>query len=437
MNEKNIIKENFSAMGEWWLPTHPEQKNVGEISVGTNNDIRLKTYHDFSDDDDFILMGITTESKGVVEVLRGKLRNGSEIMLFNCIVCGGGLIRADIMLYSRALPPFRSMDDFHFSSMKIYYDQLANWTPRALGLTISDDDNRTFKLNARQMYEYQVNDFKLKLNFSWLFENTTSNMTTKEFVQFAFENSKSYEETQKLSMIFADFLLLCLDTDIRLNSSFLEVEHGDKKYNIQIISRQRANRNSRQPKKFHVLEFGDLITDFEKCINNWYALNLDEGTRDAINIYTESIDSNTVIEITFLVLIQACEGSLKRIESEENKKSTLVGLLNNLFSKVAPYLPSFMETETNNHLVKKINRTRMYWIHNSGKIKKEDIFHRELYEINLLLSYALRVYLLQQIGVEHATIENALSVENVIGKFAIDEIKALYDNLKKENENGQ
>ena len=200
----------------------------------------------------------------------------------------------------------------------------------------------------------------------------------------------------------------------------------------QVYFAKRVNLSA-QKMSIHRLSYGSIKDDFQTIINKWFAMNFIEETRDAVALYTESYEGGTVIEIMFLVLFQACEGLAKRIEPDSCKKASASDVLKHILLTVKDYLPEALcDENTLDRFAKKANKTRNYWIHNSGGVKKTDIFGRELFEINAILRYALRIYLLLKTGVNEIVLSSSLDIQQIVGNISVAEFEAMLNALETE-----
>jgi hypothetical protein len=422
MNPKKLIGEGYSEMGEFWLTDSPESKIIGKITVGENEKVTLETFDDFPNCDIFNMMRSKINTK--FEVIHGNTRSGFMVVLFNCIHLGNE-IQASYMLRGHILPRHNNFADYKFDSAHVTYSNSSEWLGYTLMFDTSEySDSGSISVKTRKAPVYKVKDCQVKLGYHWNSNSKESTLTSKNIFSFEFDDVKAISNVLEYLSIFGDFLLLCLNVPVV--TEYICLGLGDAKDEIQLIGQQRNIQRKRK------VGIGDLVAhwaiadDFQDILCGWFELGLDKEIRDALALYVESHFSKPAMEISFLILFQACEGIAKRVEPETFKDEKTEPLLKLMLKGTASPLLQFLDDAAIDILAHKMNATRKYWIHNSGRIKKDNTFKgRDLLAVSRLLAYSLRVYLLQKTGVSQETIRQCLSPYQGIGQFLLEDLKEI------------
>ena len=422
----------YSEMGEWWIPDTPQNKQIGMLAIEDDEKIRLSLFGSLDKQDGLrAMLGQTT-------VIHGKLRSGDNVFLSNCYYAGGGKWIVNILLKGRSLCLLKNLNAYSFEKVTVTYNGLEEWiggrfwpTREIHNLTENGKMRLSGKLTLqrRDLISYKLDDCLMEINYRWNFNYIDSNLTGFDYIAFSYKNGKTYEDIERRLYIFGDFLLLCLGIPIVTDKVVMRLD-SDNTNDIQAYFVKRANVDDKKVSVHKMLSYGDVQNDFQAIVNKWFELNFIEETRDAIAMYTESYEAGTVVEITFLILFQACEGLAKRIEPDSCKEASAKNILKHILLTVKDHLPKIItDDKILNAFTKKANDTRRYWVHNSGNVKKSDIFDRELAVINTILRYALRTYLLLLTGVPKDVISSTLSIKNTVGSECIAELEVMLNTL--------
>ncbi|MCL2199652.1 MAG: hypothetical protein FWB80_12095 [Defluviitaleaceae bacterium] len=424
MDSKKPISEGYSEMGEFWLADSPDSKIICMLSVGARDKVSLRFYNDFPGYDTIRMM--FDKRGGEFEAIHGRTRSGLMVGLFKCIHLGSA-IHANYMLIGKDLPRYNKLEDYKFNHISAMYHDVREWLRGTLKLDNKDHDNGNMNIKMREVPSFKFNDCEIKLNYHWNFSHKESELTSENIFLFKFDIDTEIGTIMKYTDIFGDFLLLCVNAPVV--TKFLNVGTHDSKDKIQVLFQKRESSKQRDPKFSEVISYWTLSNDFQNILHGWFQLGLDRETRDAIALYVESQTSNSVTEISFLILYQACEGIAKRVEPTKYKKKHAKGLIFEFLCCAAAPLIDFLDYVAIAELSHKMNETRKYWIHNSGNVAKGDTYGGfNLVAINKLLSYSLRVYLLSKVGVSQDIIKQCLSPYQGIGFYMLEELKSMDSN---------
>jgi len=425
MNPNKLIGEGYSEMGEFWLPDFPEIKIVGMLSVEARDRVILKIFHEFPGCD---TLRMSFDKRGTeFDVIHGDMRSNTAVVLFKCIHLGSA-IQANYLLRGVDLLRHSSLAEYKFETASALYNDTSEWLGNVFTPNHSGCDTGDMHLRKREVPMYKINGCEIKLNYRWDFKYSESELTSNDIFSFKFDKAKDITEIMEYTSVLGDFLLLCTNTPITTKFECVGTGECESRDGVQLIYQKRNIRKRKKPKFTEIVSYWTLANEFQSVLDGWFELGLDKEIRDAIALYTESHVSDTVTEITFLILFQACEGIVKRVEPNIyiGKKKCTRWIFEKLLCSTATPLIDFLNNEAIEKLVKRMNQTRKYWIHNSGKVAKIETYDGlDLVAINRLLSYTIRAYLLQKIGVSQELVKQCLSPYHGIGSYLLEELKTM------------
>ena len=430
MNPDKLIKEDYSEIGIFWLPDCKVREVVGMLSVGVRGDIKLRTYHDLSCRNN---IRTTFNNKStVIDVIHGRMHSNMMVVLFDCCFYGN-ILHAKKMIRGNKLTQHSKINDYSFKSASIIYNNTADWLGYVFVSDRTEQVSNEINLKLRNIPSYTINGCELKLNYRWNHNIKKAELTTKDIFTFKFNNDVNIGKIIDYTSIFGDFLLLLMNVPI--SPEYICLQEDESNNDIQLVHQRRNIFDVKKAKFSEIISYWDIENDFQNILLKWFNYSLNSEINDALRIYTESYISQTAMEIAFLILFQACEGIAKRVEPDKFKKEKVKCILINLLKTYTKPMISILTDTCIEALADKMNKTRNYWIHNSGNIKKGDTFIEFDFDaITCLLSYTLRSYLLHQIGMSQDIIKNHLSPHQVFGSTLLNDLEVQCNKILATND---
>ncbi len=346
------FNSDFTIKGEFWRPEAPENIVNGRIEYGSDNEIKLILYGQFSG------------SLDEVSIINGTKNGGQDLTLINNLVknAQGGLEKFTEVTYSCEYIFYGNLyereEDIKFDIISFSYTNLDEWFNHDCFNYdgILTDDWRV-SISHLPSKEIEIQSEKFTLETSSSFKLGTSLGT---HVEIDFSTFWILKSDQKLSIAYLvdcikliqNFLTLCVDTACStqfINAQSLEEDRGS----IQIV-RSRSFDNDYQKKMHHdmVITYQDIEDRIDLVLNNLF--DLKNSFESIVNLFTANYyKSDTYQEIRFLNLTQAFEAYFRLT------KDTLY-ISKDRYEELTDKLMSCYPSESNHALKQKINSTIKY-----------------------------------------------------------------------------
>lgn len=437
--------DDCNLEGLWWLPGDEKKVFGGILSFSNTDGLELKLFGAFKELPD---IGSTSE----YELIFG-LANGKQITLFDCMESGTRLTVPGMLtqrFWARAgcigrhLAPLAQQ---RFHKVNVQYSHLAEWTQSSGFETdwkTSKDDLKEYHLKFSYPAEVQANTDAGKISISYGFEyrpNAISEITLRQSVHFRVEPTEALTFDAMLNQFVRPLQNLLTLATRKANSvtgvsmfpvhEDVAASEGVRDSPIEFLYQQSFRPDS-QPEKTltpydMLFSLPDINDRFNHTIQSWFRVadELDSvcslffGLRYASRVYSEW---------EFLNLAQAAESYHRRrfksrVLSDKEHRTRTKAILQSVPEEHRSWLkdklthsnePTLRERlreliSSTSHIVgpllqdkedfiKKVADTRNYLTHYDPRLRKKMPEARQLYTLQLVLTFVIETLLLNELG---------------------------------------
>ncbi|WP_313533241.1 HEPN domain-containing protein [Exiguobacterium sp.] len=424
-------KENI---GIWYLPSNPEDRLTGTLTIEDNNSCELKIAHGFN--------GLSGIGIGELPIIHGVLSNGSEVTLINSVKTSErwGFPGFPISIWKASFTVigghYDNIEDLIISEIRADYNGLNFWL-----------NNRPFHIHPRQesnevSMHYQMPEVtRIQLsnsNIEFTYKTETSgdqisNFTVKqkEFVKFSFDEGVVYNEALDTVNDFSNFLTLCIGETIDCRNFFAKDNEGNS---ITLLLPKRQEEINMIKDHEIIIKFSYIQDSFRECLEAWTTKK--ELLEPIIYYFVEAHEKAFHVPMSFLKVVQAIEAFSRRMrnnkiwtdeefdelitritsELEEEDKALVSGAISNeprlrkrlqsIFSEVN----NIFEISSNKRssYINKIVTTRNYYTHFDERLRHNILDVEKMYYLTKYMKFVLRILLLRELGIDEDLIKNRM-----------------------------
>jgi hypothetical protein len=343
---------NFTIKGEFWRPEEPGNIVKGKIEYGSDNEIKLILYGQFS------------ESLDEIGIINGQKNGGQNLTLINNLFknAQGGFEKYSEVTYSCEYifygQAFESEKEIEFKRVSFGFTNLEEWfnySPFNRDRKLTKD----WKLSGNHLppKEVDIESENIKLKSSSTFythfsSRTHVNVDFSTFWVLKSDQKRSIAYLVDCIKLIQNFLTLCVDT--ACSTQFINAQSSEEdRGSIQIV-RSRSFDNDFEKKMRHdmVITYQDIEDRIDLVLNNLF--DLKNSFESIVNLFTANYyKSDTYQEIRFLNLTQAFEAYFRLT------KDTLY-ISEDSYEELTDKLMSCYPSESNHALKQKINSTLQY-----------------------------------------------------------------------------
>ena len=406
------IKEEFKEYGYFWLPSVPDKRIPGILSISDGGSIELEVFGVF---------GEYGENSKLIERIVRHIRQEGFITLDGC--------------YRKSLSyspdKSRTFDDISKSSIDVtrVFSGVAyreGEIPCFNTLTFSiegidewveisgiEDDYQFEKHTATISYQLPTdvplrldNGMELSIAFAWnpqfLLNRTEAGIVQKTYFQLVSQDTHELDEfisvANKLTafLCFAVNKIVCLDS----TSTIFDTLHQDVRENltsetsVDIYFRSQFHSKDEPEIYRHEMLFGfeEIQNDIERKINKW--INAYEQITPAFHFYFWTrMGAYPYSEVKFLTLVQGLEAYHRKMFNENR-----MSLRNRIEEIIEPFKDIIGTDEERQELITSIMDTRNYWTHYNPKLELKAAKGRNLEVLCSKIEAFFQLHFLQLIG---------------------------------------
>lgn len=455
------VKEEFKKSGKFWLPSTPERRIVGTLTIFEGGKIELET----------------------IDALHINLNDAFHNNKFERVVGiidGGDSVTLDDCFYKYSSYGFNPVSKFSICANKIFigvaYEEgeIASFNKAVFSIEGIDewvgisgikapnpfsDENIIVTYNAPEEISINLhNGMQLFITFSWSSPSLPclkkAEITQKTYFKLVCTEEKELNEfisvMHKITTLlcFGIDKVVCLDS-VEATSNNHYQDFGDTKRNIPIrmyySSLPYCEHESKVYPQRMLFTFGQIRDDFERKINNW--IDAYEQLYVVFDLYfSTKMEHQKYFDGKFLALAQGLEtyhrricteklmpddsfNNLKKLVkdavvqcSEKQHKEWLNSKLHNgneiylgkrLEMIVEPFKELIGNKEQREQITKDIKNTRNYLTHYDESLEAKAVHGIDLYYLCLKMEAILQLHFLDVLG------------------FSIDEIKSIFDSNRE------
>jgi len=255
----------ISFKGNWWLPSE-KQKEIGELTIIENKEIRLKLNYFLG-----IQKGIQINGIRNFKIILGETTDYEKITLLNCWAADflGKHFNIEYVFVGEH---FNSLDDIKFKSIEFEYTYLNEWAyPFWYEQTLYQNKVKTTYIKKEPIKLFlNIPHNKIDLLFSFNLIDSLDNLSKKrEAVLLAkSEKQRTFSEWWNVVVTIRNFLILGMFKPIYSNILEAETEKGEKIDIYRVINVNVNLSNLRFYNMLFTLE--DIGGNMEEYLNNFF-----------------------------------------------------------------------------------------------------------------------------------------------------------------------
>lgn len=441
------LKEDLKKTGYFWLPSKPEMKIPGALTIADGGNIELEVVGLFDESSEGIGKALSGEDK--LERIVGHIEKNDLVTLEGCFyrcrnISFGGISKSNIQA-NRAFigVAYEVGGAIRFNEVQFSVEGLDEWVglsgikveqnvqERSASITYLRPDEVSLDLN---------NGMRLVIAFSWTPPSFScgkeARITQKTYLRLVAENERPLDDfvlvAHKIATLlcFAVDKAVCIDRMSAASNSLYEDFGSGNQVPISVsVFYQSLLYTKNEPKidKHSMLfEFGRIANNAERIVNRW--LEACNDIDPALNLYFAAKRNDyKYLDGRFLALAQGLETYHRRtskdklmddivfrqlseklvaqcpIEHREWLSGRLahgneISLARRIKSVIEPFKELFGNSWQRNKLIRSIVETRNYLTHYDESLKMKAAFGKDLWLLCLKMEVIFQLHLLHVVG---------------------------------------
>ena len=449
------IKEEFKKSGYFWLPSEPDRKAPGTLSISDGGTIELEVDGLFNDEIDALLRDRLEPIERIVGDIDGLVTLDDCYYKTQTISLGGGRSKSFIHVgrvftgvgYDEGESPC-------FNTLTFSVEGIDEWVEIS-GINVElhfEESAATISYQLPEDISINLdNGMQLLITFGWIPPGfpviKEATISQKTYFQLVSEEERELKEFTSVAHKITNFLCFAIDKTVSLDSveatsEDLRQDIGDGRtepipVNIYYSSWSYSTDEPKIYQHDMLFRFRQIQNDAERIINNW--IEAYEKVAPALDLYfLAKMGMQTYLEARFLALAQGLEAYHRRTSDEkridEAEFDELVeNLVNqcpeehrewlsrelkygnevNLRKRLRGIINSFKEVIGNRakreNLINRIVNTRNYLTHYDLSLESEAAEGQDLWNLCVNMELLFQLHFLQLIGFSREQIDSLLA----------------------------
>jgi hypothetical protein len=448
------VKEEVERLGRFWLPSAPDRKITGTLSISDGGNIGLELTGVFEENE------IEALEKYNLKRIVGQIEQDGYITLEDCSYratvwpFGGGVSKASVSARTIFIGVgYDEADDPVFNTLAFSVEGIDEWVGLS-GIKVDYQHERPSATISYQPPEEILlnlnNDMRLLITFPWCLPSSQNaweaKITQKTYFKLISTVEKKLDDFTAVAHNLTTFLCFAVDETVCLNS--LTATSDNLRFNIndtetapaQIgIYYQSLPYSKDEPKidpRQMLFRFGQIRNHVERIINNW--IKAYDQIDSALNLYfSTKTGAQQYLDRKFSALAQGLETLHRRTSDEkmmdESKFKELVGIIvdqcpeehrawlegrlqhgneislaRRLKSITEPFKADIGTSRQRCKLITNIVGVRNYLTHFDESLKEKMVHGRNLLVLYLKMEAIFQLNLLQVLGFTPQEIKSIL-----------------------------
>ena len=421
-------------IGLWYLPSNPEEKLTGTLTIEDNKECELKMAHNFN--------GLSGLGINKLPIIHGVLSNGSKVTLVDSFKSSEqwGFPGFPVSVWRSSLAVigghYDSIDELVISEIQTDYTALNFWlNNRPFQIhPLSESNELSMHYRMPEVIRIEGSNSNIEFTYKTDFSGDQfSEFAVKqtEFVKFSFNKGVLYNEALDVVNDFSNFLTLCIGESIDSNNYFSKDADGNP---ITLLFQKREEEHNTIKDHEIIIKFSYIKDSFEECLKAWNTKK--ELLEPIIYYFVEAHEKDFHVPTSFLKVVQALEAFSRRMRNnkiwtdeefqelitritsdlQEDDQALVSGAISNeprlrkrlqsIFSEVN----SIFEIPSNKRssYINKIVDTRNYYTHFDERLKDRILDVEKMYYVSQYMKFVLRILLLRELGINEELIKQRL-----------------------------
>ena len=448
------IKEEFKKSGYFWLPSEPDEKLPGTLSISDGGHIELEVLHRLGEmRTPFDGVGFAGDGKRVV----GYIENNKIVTLDDCSYksIGGSIgISKSLIRVGRVFTGV-AYDEGEiplFNSLTFFVEGIDEW----VGISGIEFDLQHGEHAATISYQYPAevslnldNGMQLLITFDLgtrISRIKEARISQKTYFTLTSQEARELDDFISVVRKITHFLCFAMDQTVSLDSmsvtsNSLRRDIGEGKTGAIPIDVYYPSwpysKDEPETNRSKLFEFKEIQNDAERIINNW--IEAYEQIAPTFNLYfLAKMGTQTYLEERFMALVQGLEAYHRRTSDEkrmdetefeelvehlidqcpeehrkwlrgELKYSNEVSLRKRLKDIIKPFKAVIGNRTKRNNLIDRIVNTRNYLTHYDLSLESKAAKNEDLWPLCLKMELLFQLHFLKLIGFSREQIDSLLA----------------------------
>lgn len=407
------IKEELKEFGYFWLPSAPDKRIPGILSISGGNIFKLEL---------FGMFGTFNDNSREIERIVGHVEKMGFVTLDDCYCKSmwssvdtsrtfDELIKSSIEVMKVFTGvAYRAGEIPRFDTLTFSVEGIDEWVgisgievdhqleQHAAAISYKLPENITLKLD---------NNMELLIAFSWQpppFSIVPKEAKVAQKIHFHLVSQESRELDEFLSVAnkLTTFLCFAVNEVVYLDSmsTVFDTPHQDVRENLRLetsvdIYSYSSLHSKDDPEIYRhnmLFEFEKIQDKAEIIINNWMKGCEQSGPAFHFYLWTQ-MDAYPYSEVKFLTLVQGLEAYHRKMFNENRVK-----LRNRIEEIIEPFKDIIGTNEEREKLITSIMDTRNYWTHYNPKLESRIATGWNLEILCLKIEVLFQLHFLRLIG---------------------------------------
>ena len=348
------LNDNVEIYGDFWLPSTPDERIPGQLTIVASGKIALELYGAFGGNDKAL---DAFNGKSHLGRILGQSSGGQYLTLDNCFYLQPGfgflgtaksLIFCHFAYIGIAL---EEGEQLQISKYQFSVEGLDEWLS-IYGIEVKfDTDLKRLSVNCERPESLRFRlpmGLELSINFSWnaigIGKVSKSTITQKAYITLSSDEAQSFNCFTSLSSKICKFLCFAMDSTLAIDSGEAYIEattplHDESENIGPIYIYYRSMPFVDEPKKIEYFNFlfsyNTIKERFEETIKGWFESY--EILSPALNLYFSSqFGEHKYIDSRFLSLAQALETFHRRTSDKKQMPEGEFQSLKNILLESCP-----------------------------------------------------------------------------------------------------
>ena len=444
------IKEEFKKSGYFWLPSEPDKKLPGTLSISDGGIIELEVVHRVGERS----AALDDDAKRIV----GQIEEEGLVTLDNCFcqsIEGSGDISKSLIRVNRVFTGVGYDEDEipRFNSLIFSVEGIDEWVGIS-GINVDyqlEEHTSTISYQPPENIPLHLGDgMQLSIAFGWTTPGfpiiKEARITQKAYLELVSQEARELDDFISVVRKITHFLCFTIDQTVSLDSMSatsddLRRDIGEGKtrpipINIYYPS-WPYSKDEPETNRGKLFEFKEIQDDAERIINNW--IEAYEKITPAFNLYfLAKMGMQTYLEERFMALAQGLEAYHRRTSEEKRMDETEfeklvehlvdqcpkekrewlsdklnygneVSLSKRLRDIIKPFKDVIGNRTKRESLINKIVKTRNYLTHYDQSLELEAAQGDALWTLCLKMELLFQLHFLRLIGFNREEIDSIMA----------------------------
>ena len=406
------IKEEFKRSGYFWLPSEPDEKLPGTLSISDGGHIELEVIGRFGNRVEVLL---NADLKPIERIV-GHIEKDEFVTLDDCyyktlpLSLMGGISKSLIHVGKVFIGVrYDEGESTVFNNLTFSVEGIDEWVGIS-GISVEHHfEERTATISYQPPEDISINldnGMQLLITFHWTLPGAPiikeARISQKTYFQLVSEEERELKEFTSVVHKITNFLCFVIDKTVSLDSMSATADNlrqdlgGGQTRLVPVNIYYSSRPYSKDEPKIHqhdvLLGFAKIQSDVEKKIKNW--MGAYKETYPAFDLYfSAKMGEEPYLDVKFLTLARGLEAYHKRQFDEGS-----VPLDQRIKCIIEPFKEIIGNEDNRRNLICKIMNTRNDLTHSNLDVNPQTAEGKDLWPLYLKTELLFQLLLLWSIG---------------------------------------